>query len=95
MSDKVQEARQALAFWGPDPSDRKHAHRVANFQADLDALIAAVRAERVEVTETMVEAGARALAAAAGADWLRLTAPSRVLFLSDARVAITATLEAA
>lgn len=90
MSDRVQEARDriVLSFGGEGYTS------LEEVEAELDALITSVRAERVEVTDEMVEAGACAMAAAAGADWSKLERPSRLLFLSDARVAITAAMKA-
>lgn len=58
MSDRVQEAREAFAnrVHGWTDRDTGDFRTMAHLTLDqaLDALIAAVRAERVEVTEAMV-----------------------------------------
>ena len=48
-TSKVEEARMAVAMWGPDPFRRTNTSQsMATFQRELDALIAAVRADERE-----------------------------------------------
>ena len=86
----VQEAREAVVMCYHPASFSE-----AEFSERLDALIAAVREERVEVTEAMVEAGAQALAQTAGIPWELIEASLRGMGMrADARTVLTAVLEA-